>query len=235
MTACDDCLRRTDLIAAMAGRLQIEFKRRSAPGRVLALHDEDLLELAAEAEIRRRYAGFDASAARARAAAVGADDDLRRAGTRIPSACATSPTRRRCCTCAATRRCCRPRRRSRSSARGRRRSYGLEVAQTLGRGLSAAGVPVVSGLALGVDSAAHAGALEAPGRHDRRARGQRARRLSRARLAAPRGGRGARRGDLGAAAGSRDPPLVLRRAQPDHRRARRGRRSSCRPPSAPAR
>ena len=46
MTACDDCLRRTDLIAAMAGRLQIEFKRRSAPARVLALHDEDLLELA---------------------------------------------------------------------------------------------------------------------------------------------------------------------------------------------
>ena len=43
-------------------------------------------------------------------------------------------------------------------------SYGLEVARALGRGLSAARVPVVSGLALGVDSAAHAGALEAPGR-----------------------------------------------------------------------
>jgi len=41
--------------------------------------------------------------------------------------------------------------------------YGLEVARSLGRGLSASGVPVVSGLALGVDSAAHAGALEAPG------------------------------------------------------------------------
>ena len=42
-------------------------------------------------------------------------------------------------------------------------SYGLEVARALGRGLSAARVPVVSGLALGVDSAAHAGALEAAG------------------------------------------------------------------------
>ena len=52
-------------------------------------------------------------------------------------------------------------------------SYGLEVARALGRGLSAARVPVVSGLALGVDSAAHAGALEAPGRRSacsRRAR-----------------------------------------------------------------
>ena len=37
MTACDDCLRRTDLIAAIAGRLEIEFKQRTAPARVLAL------------------------------------------------------------------------------------------------------------------------------------------------------------------------------------------------------
>ena len=32
MTACDDCLRRTDLIAAIAGRLEVEFKQRTAPG-----------------------------------------------------------------------------------------------------------------------------------------------------------------------------------------------------------
>jgi DNA processing protein len=43
-------------------------------------------------------------------------------------------------------------------------TYGLEVARGIGRGLSAARVTVVSGLALGIDSAAHAGALEAPGR-----------------------------------------------------------------------
>jgi DNA processing protein len=42
-------------------------------------------------------------------------------------------------------------------------SYGLEVARALARDLSACGVPVVSGMALGVDSAAHEGALEGGG------------------------------------------------------------------------
>lgn len=37
--------------------------------------------------------------------------------------------------------------------------YGLELARGLGRGLDAAGLTVVSGMALGVDRAAHAGAL----------------------------------------------------------------------------
>lgn len=40
---------------------------------------------------------------------------------------------------------------------------GLEVARTLARGLAGANVTVVSGLALGVDSAAHAGAVEVCG------------------------------------------------------------------------
>jgi DNA processing protein len=39
-------------------------------------------------------------------------------------------------------------------------AYGLEVARSLGRGLAAAQVTVVSGMALGIDGAAHAGALE---------------------------------------------------------------------------
>jgi DNA processing protein len=41
--------------------------------------------------------------------------------------------------------------------------YGLEVARALGRGLASAGVTVLSGMALGVDSAAHAGALDVGG------------------------------------------------------------------------
>jgi DNA processing protein len=41
--------------------------------------------------------------------------------------------------------------------------YGREVAYSLGRGLGAAGVPVVSGLALGIDGIAHRGCLAAGG------------------------------------------------------------------------
>ena len=42
--------------------------------------------------------------------------------------------------------------------------YGMTVARTLGAGLARAGVCVVSGLARGIDTAAHEGALEAGGR-----------------------------------------------------------------------
>jgi len=41
--------------------------------------------------------------------------------------------------------------------------YGREVAYSLGRGLAAAGVPVVSGLALGIDATAHRGCLAGGG------------------------------------------------------------------------
>ena len=41
--------------------------------------------------------------------------------------------------------------------------YGTEVAYALGRGLGAAGVPVVSGLALGIDGTAHRGCLDGNG------------------------------------------------------------------------
>ncbi|MBA2636825.1 MAG: DNA-processing protein DprA, partial [Solirubrobacterales bacterium] len=41
--------------------------------------------------------------------------------------------------------------------------YGREVAHSLGRGLAAAGVVVVSGMAMGVDAAAHEGALAVDG------------------------------------------------------------------------
>jgi DNA processing protein len=41
--------------------------------------------------------------------------------------------------------------------------YGLEMAHTIGRGLGVARVPVVSGLALGIDAAAHVGCLDGDG------------------------------------------------------------------------
>jgi DNA processing protein len=162
VTACDDCLRRTALIGAIAGRLQLEFKRRTAPARVLALPDEDLLEVGASGDVRRAHARFDPPAARAAALAVG-----------LATVCRcreTYPERLRDLAdppavlhilgdpgvLAAQ---------ERVAIVGARRAspYGLEVAQAIGRGISAAGVPVVSGLALGIDSAAHAGALGAPG------------------------------------------------------------------------
>jgi DNA processing protein len=163
MTACDDCLRRTGLIAAIAGRLELEFKQRSAPRRVLALPDAELLEVGAGAEVVRRYARFDAPAARARASQAGlvtvcrcrdayperlldlADPPAVIHVLGDPEVLAVEDG---------------------MAVVGARQasSYGLDVARALGRGLSAARVCVVSGLALGIDSAAHAGALEGPGR-----------------------------------------------------------------------
>ena len=41
--------------------------------------------------------------------------------------------------------------------------YGIEIARSLARDLTAAGVPVISGLAEGISAAAHLGALDAGG------------------------------------------------------------------------
>src|SRR4051812_5457953 len=162
MTACDDCLRRADLIAAIAGHLQVEFKQRTAPGRVLALPDADLLALGASAAVGRRYSRFDAPAARAAASAAGLVT-VCRCRDEFPGRLrdlADPPAVLHVLGDAAALRSDEG-----VAIVGARRAsqYGLEVARGLGRGLAAAGVPVVSGLAMGIDSAAHAGALSAPG------------------------------------------------------------------------
>jgi DNA processing protein len=164
VTACDDCLRRSDLIAAVAGRLDVEWRRRSAPAGVLSLPDAALLALDSTGVAARRYASFSPAAAHAAIDAAGL--------TAICRCTPAYPERLReladppaVLHVAGDPGALEPAESVAIVGARRGTSYGLEVARSLGRGLAAAGVPVVSGLAMGVDSAAHVGALEriAPG------------------------------------------------------------------------
>lgn len=165
-SCCDPCLRRTALLALLAPHVEPARHDRRLNG-LLALDEHRLMDAVAgrkrawfEAAIER----FDAVAARAAAARAGLRPICRHFGEYparllhsadapavlhvlgddgalpITSAPAVAIV-------------------------GARRAtpYGLETARALGRGLAAAGIPVVSGLALGIDSAAHTGALEVGG------------------------------------------------------------------------
>jgi DNA processing protein len=159
VAACDDCLRRTELIAALAARLDVEWRRRSAPAGVLSLPDEALIALDPSGDVARAHRGFAPARSRERIAAAG-----------LVAVCrcdAGYPERLRALADppAVLHIAGRPEALEQSDCVaivGARRgtSYGLEVARSLGRGLTVAGVPVVSGMAIGVDSAAHIGALE---------------------------------------------------------------------------
>ena len=162
MTACDDCLRRTDLVAAVAGQLDVEWRRRSAPAGVLSLPDEALVALDRTGQVARRYAAFSPARARRRIADAGLAAACRctpgypdglRALADPPAVVHVAGRAEALETEPAV------------AIVGARRgtAYGLEVARGLGGALTAAGVSVVSGLAIGVDSAAHVGALERPG------------------------------------------------------------------------
>jgi len=162
MNACDDCLRRTELIAAVAGRLDVEWRRRSAPSGVLSLPDEALAALDPTGRAAARRARFSADSARAAIATAGltavcrCDDAYpeRLQDLADPPAVLHVAGRAEVLHHAEA-----------VAIVGARRGtgYGLEVARALGRGLAAAGLPVVSGLAMGVDSAAHIGAAERHG------------------------------------------------------------------------
>ena len=157
--ACDDCLRRTDLVAALAGWLDVEWRRRDAPGRVLARADEALLDGCGDRRVRARYDRFDPAAARERARAAGLAAFCRCDGG-YPRRLRDLPDPPAVLHVAGDPECVGVA--DSVAVVGARRAthYGLTVARDLGRGLSSAGVGVVSGLALGVDAAAHAGALE---------------------------------------------------------------------------
>ena len=157
--ACDACLRRTSLLAALGPWLDLEWRRRSAPAGVLSLPDEALLALDSSGRVASAHAQFSPGRARERIAAAGLSVACRcDAGypERLRELADPPAVLHVAGSLAALERA------DGVGLVGARRgtAYGLEVARSLGRGLARAGVPVVSGMALGVDSAAHIGALE---------------------------------------------------------------------------
>ena len=171
--ACDPCLRRTNLLSLLSTRIERAGRGRATFGRLLALSDDDLISaMGADHDARLHLARgrFVPDAERERCAArdVGAicrhaagyparllelDDPpamLHVAGD--PSALAAVCARHGDVPAIAV-----------VGAR-RATTYALEVARMLGRDLAHADVSVVSGMALGVDSAAHEGALAGGGR-----------------------------------------------------------------------
>jgi DNA processing protein len=169
LEACDACLRRAHLVEHLVHGIARLLDRRGprVPG-LLALPDEELIEAAAgrgAGAARAFLASFSGERARRRLAARGALAICRHSA-RFPgrlldlddppavlfglgrSAALAALEGAPAVAVVGTR---------------RPSPYGSEVAYALGRGLGAAGVSVVSGLALGIDATAHRGCLDGGG------------------------------------------------------------------------
>jgi DNA processing protein len=169
-TVCDACLKRGALVAMLARPIATVLRPddRPRPAALLALGNDELIEAVAgdaRPRIERALRRFRPAAARARLAAADCDAVCRhadgyperltqlgdppnplylRGGVDRLESLTSKPAV--------------------AVVGGRHPSeYALEVAQEMGRGLAAAGVTVISGLALGVDAASHRGALAGGG------------------------------------------------------------------------
>lgn len=169
VASCDGCLRRGSLVGLLAGRIAglLDGPHRKVTG-LLALSDEKLVAAVAGPDAGRAtrfLEEFEPQAAR---------EDLEAAG--VQALCihqdAYPPLLRQLADAPAVLfargngdlRRLRDQEPAVAIVGARRASpYGLEVTRELGRGLSAAGVTVVSGLALGIDAQAHRGCLESTG------------------------------------------------------------------------
>lgn len=160
--ACDGCLRRSWLLAHLGGHLQ---HHRSRIVELLALTDNELIEAVGgrgASGISAEFAAFD-PAELSRRAQEARLETLCRCGDRYPerlrdldlppAALYVAGGRERLVSVLE---------REPVAIVGSRRAsaYGLEVARQLGRSLAASGVGVVSGMAFGIDAAAHEGVLE---------------------------------------------------------------------------
>jgi DNA processing protein len=170
MRPCDDCLRRTALVAALAAHVERGRRDRCKLSEMLALSDERLIAaLAGErrAAIERAHETFDAAGARERLTAASMDAVCRH-DVRYPPRmleAGDAPAMLHVAGDVARLAALAARDAPAVAVVGARRAgaEGIEIARGLGRGLAAAGVTVISGMALGIDAAAHAGALEAGG------------------------------------------------------------------------
>jgi DNA processing protein len=168
--ACDGCLRRSWLLARLAGWLEHARHEQSRVTEVLALPDRKLIAALAVGEtdlITAELGRFDAGAARVAVGRAGllavcrhhelypprllhardAPATLHVAGD-VRHLARLASEDERTVAIVGTRRASRD---------------GLHVARALGRDLGVAGVPVVSGMALGIDAAAQSGALDGGG------------------------------------------------------------------------
>lgn len=166
--ACDACLRRAWLLGALVGHLERCSPRRADLSGVLALADGDLIRAVGGrdvAALRDRYRGFAPATMRAALAAFAlhsvcrhdpAYPPLLAEASDRPAALFVAGTWERFAALVSG---------ATVALVGARRAsgYGLEAARVLGRQLASAGVTVISGMALGVDSSAHAGALDGGG------------------------------------------------------------------------
>jgi DNA processing protein len=171
MSVCEPCLRRSHLIAHLAPRIAGLLDRpRARPSGLLDVNEHALIEKVASGRpgdtARAFLERFDSE--RALAALVDADVSATcRHDVNYPPGLlqlsdppsvlySTGPAERLAELTA----------QPAATIVGTRRAtpYGSEIARELGRGLAAAGVVVISGLALGIDGLAHEGALAGNGR-----------------------------------------------------------------------
>jgi DNA processing protein len=168
VTACDGCLRRSALLAAMAHFVARSLDASRKVPLLLALPDDQFVAAVGGEHSSQALGvleGFDAARARRNASAAGLEA-LCRHDEHFPRCLAQGADAPRLLYLAGDARLLGLLDEAPAVALvGSRRAtgYGLEVAHALGRELGACQVPVVSGMALGVDSAAHEGALEGGG------------------------------------------------------------------------
>jgi len=175
--ACDDCLRRTWLIARLAGAIEIARHEKRVLRELLAMPDERLIAVVGDAaggDVAAELDRVDPAELRAAADAAGLAA-LCRHHRRYPRllkylrdrpavlfvAAIEEPLERLARLVGDSRNDGRP---TVAIVGARRASVeGNEIARALSRSIGALDVTVVSGMALGIDSAAHTGALDAGG------------------------------------------------------------------------